>query len=44
MTYKFTLGNMKITLEIRQNQRFTAHEVEQILAQLGQDEREFGEE
>ena len=31
-------------IEIRQNHRFTVHEVEQLLAQLSQDEREFGEE
>ena len=31
-------------IEIKQNQRFTKHEVEQILAQLSQDEMEFGEE
>ena len=36
------LGEVKT--EIRQNRRFTVAEVEAFLAQLSQDEREFGEE
>ena len=34
----------EVKTEIRQNQRFTASEVEALLEQLSQDERRFGEE
>ena len=34
----------EVKTEIRQNRRFTAREVEALLGQLTQDEREFGEE
>ena len=34
----------EIKIELRQNGRFTASEVEELLGQLTQDERRFGEE
>ena len=34
----------EIKIELRQNGRFTAAEVEALLGQLSQDERRFGEE